>query len=145
ELHPVVGEVSLARYAGLRVAQVVGDDLEGVQQLTSLAHEETSDFERLIEPLVRVERDGVGELEAARRSAAALAEHREGAVRAVDVEPDAALLADRGDLRERIDGAGARRSSDGCDEERLPAGPDVPVHPVPERARSDSGACLGRP
>ena len=128
ELHPVVGEVHLSRHRALRVSQVVRMDLERVEELPSLADEETAAFEGLVEPLVRIERDRVGELDARESGAAALGDRGEPAIRAVDVEPRATLAADRGDLGQRIDGTGAGGSGGRGDEEWFAAGARVRVH-----------------
>src|SRR5438093_5404638 len=122
ELHPVVGEVHLSRHRALRVSQVVRMDLERVEELPSLADEETAAFEGLVEALVRIERDRVGDLDARESGAAALGDRGEPAIRAVDVEPRATLAADRGDLGQRIDGTGAGGSGGPGGEEWFAAG-----------------------
>ena len=63
-----------------------------------VAHEHAAALERLVEPLVRVERDRVGELDAPAARAAALGQRREAAVGPVDVQPDAVLAAELGEL-----------------------------------------------
>ena len=97
ELHAEVGEVDLA-LVGDGVEQVVGRDLEGAPQQRAVAHEEAAALVRLVEPLVRIERDRVCELDPGERLAAALGQRREAAVGGVDVQPRAALAADLGDL-----------------------------------------------
>ena len=94
------------------VRRVVG---EGATQCIGITHEK--DPARLgdIEPLVRVDRRGVGELDARKEVARALGRGGGQAVGAVDVEPHAALLTDGGDLRERIDRARERRARGGDD------------------------------
>ena len=66
ELQAEVGEVDLA-LGDLGVLEVVGDDLERPPQLRALADEQRAALDRLVEPLVRVERDRVGELDPAQR------------------------------------------------------------------------------
>ena len=107
----------------------------------AVAHEQAAALVRLVEPLVRVERDRVGEREPAERVAAALGQHGEAAVGRVDVEPDAALAAERGELVERIDRAGARRAAVRDDEERQPSRGLVGRR---SRPRASPGRAAGR-
>jgi len=88
--------------------QVIRDDLERAAQSVSLAHEEAAALERLIEPLVRVERDRVRELEASNLLTSAVREDGEATVRAVHVQPDAVGATDLGQLGKGIDGACVR-------------------------------------
>ena len=61
ELDAAVGEVHLPR-EDLRILQVIRCDLERFAQVVALAHQQTPALERLVEPLVRVERHRVGQL-----------------------------------------------------------------------------------
>ena len=121
ELEPAVGEVDLVvLHHG--VLEVVGRDLERAAQQAPVADQQAAAPERLVEPLVRVERDRVGQLDAAQRLAAALGDRREPAVGGVDVEPHAALAADGGQLGQRVDRAGVRGAGAADDEQRLAPG-----------------------
>ena len=84
-------------------------ELERSLERGSVPDHQAPDLERHREPLVRIERHGVGQLEPGQRRAAALGQRGERAVRAVDVEPQAAFPADRGDRGQVVDRAGVRR------------------------------------
>src|SRR3954463_13220222 len=79
QLKAVIGEVDEA-VLRLCVAKVVRRDLEGAPEGSSVADEQATALVRLVEPLVRVECDRVGELEAGKRATAALCEDCETAV-----------------------------------------------------------------
>ena len=64
ELQPGVGEVDLAA-AARGVLEVGRVDLERLPEQVPLADEDGTALERLVEPLVRVQRHGVGQLEPA--------------------------------------------------------------------------------
>ena len=142
ELEPEVGEVDLA-VLDLGVLEVVGHDLERAAQQPSVAHEEAAALHRLVEPLVRVERDRVRRLDAGQRRAAALGEHREPAVRGVDVQPHAVAAADVGQRAERIDGTGVGRTGGDRREQRRAALGDVDLdRPLePPRVEPPVRAC----
>ena len=127
ELEALVGEVDDA-FVDLRVAQVVRGDLERTPERVRVAHEHAAALVRLVQPLVRVERDRIGEREIAERRSAAVGQHGEAAVRRIALEPDVALAADGGELVDRVDGAGARRAAVRDREERQPAGRLVGRH-----------------
>ena len=74
ELEAEIGEVHLA-VDRLRVFEEVGGDLEASAQHGAVADEQRADLDRLVEPLVRVERDRVGELDAGECFPTALARH----------------------------------------------------------------------
>jgi hypothetical protein len=63
QLDPVIGEVHLAFVCG-RLRQVVGRDLEGAAERRVLPYEDAPTLVRLVQPLVGVERDRVGTLDA---------------------------------------------------------------------------------
>ena len=69
------------------------------------------------EPLVRVDDEAVGELDAVEEAADAGGGERRSAVGAVDVEPDPALGAHRGDARQVVHEARVRRPGGGHDRE----------------------------
>ena len=98
---------------------------EGVAQLFGIAHEHAAGFERRVEPLVRIHRDRIGLAQRAQARRRSRRLRRQRAVGAVDVKPQPVFAADRGDLRERIDGAGADRARGADDEERLMAEPEI--------------------
>ncbi|MEP6666204.1 MAG: hypothetical protein ABJA81_07145 [Nocardioidaceae bacterium] len=102
QLQPVLGEVRLA-VVGAGVLQVRRVDLEGLLQQVPLTHQNGAALERLVEPLVRVEGHRVREVQPGQRCAPALGECGERAVRAVDVQPDAALVADTCKLGQVVD------------------------------------------
>jgi hypothetical protein len=81
--------------AKVKVGRVIR---EGVPQVIDVAHQRAACLERRVEPLVRIDRDGVGESDAL-REIGRCARHRgsEAAVGAVDVKPEAALPAERRD------------------------------------------------
>ena len=135
ELHAEVGEVDLL-LVGLRVGEVVGHDRERAPQAHALADEQGAALERLVEPLVRIEGDGVGQLDPLQPAAPALGQRREAAVGAVDVAPRAARAGDLGELGQRVDRAGVGRAGAERDEQRPPPGGEVGVH----RARQQVGA-----
>ena len=87
----------------------------------AVADEQRADLDRLVQPLVRVERDRVRELDPGERLAAALGEAGERAVGAVDVQPHALLAADLRQLGERVHRAGSRRAGVGDDHQRRAA------------------------
>ena len=82
---------------------------EGGAQPLRIAHERAPGLERRVQPLVRIHRHGVRLGDRTQVVGRFRNRRREAAVRAVHVKPDASLAADRGDRRERIDGAGADR------------------------------------
>ena len=116
ELKTAVREVDL--FVGGDVAQVVGGDLEGEAQTVGVAHEQRATFERLEEPLVRIERHGVGALHPRERRAPPVGQDGEAAVGGVDVQPQAVLGAQVRQVVERVDGAGVRGARVGADDER---------------------------
>jgi hypothetical protein len=125
---------------------------EAVAEVTNLAYEDAPTRVGRVEPLVRVERDRVGTLDAGELGAEIVGEHRRSAVSGVDVEPEPLVGADVGDLAQGIDRSGRHRSpapddGDGADSV-IPIGLDRVaklVHPhavgivdrdVPQRRRA---------
>ena len=96
QLERAVAEVDLA--AG-HVAQVRAVERERPLQQPRLADEHAAELVGLEEPLVRVEHERVGALEAREQRPPGGAEHRGGAVRAVDVQPQGVLGAHVRELR----------------------------------------------
>ena len=125
QLEPEVGEVDLL-LVGLGVAEVVGQHLERGPQRPPVAHEHAAALERLVEPLVRVERDRVRKLDPGQQGA--ICEGREAAVGPVHVQPHAALAAGLGKLGQRVDRARVGRPGVRGQEERRAAGRDVGTH-----------------
>jgi hypothetical protein len=101
---------------------------EGRAQQRRIAHERASRLERRVQPLVRIHRHRVRLGERTELVRCFRRGRREGAVRAVHMKPDAPLTADRGDRRERIDGAGADRPGRPDDHDRNVAGGHVGVN-----------------
>src|ERR1051326_4317745 len=92
-----------------------------------------SGFERRVEPFVRIHRDGIGEVQRAQIVGRLRDGRSEAAVRAVHVEPGPILLTYGGDLRQRIDSAGADGSSGADDETRHAAGGPVRIELTAQR------------
>ena len=122
ERQAVLGEPHLAGGdPARRVGEVGGDDGEGGAVGRLVAHEDEPDVDRRLHPLVEVEGERVGPLDArARRRRPA--EGEEAADRAVDVEPQALPLAEVGDRVEVVERAGVDRAGAGDDGERLEPG-----------------------
>ena len=91
-LRPVV-DVVRRLLVEVVVRRVIGE--RGAQRFR-IAHQRAAGFERRVEPLVRIDGDRVRAGSAPRRSSGASGTRRgEAAVRAIDVEPDAVLPAER--------------------------------------------------
>jgi hypothetical protein len=114
ERDPAVGEVDLV-VAGRGVAQIRRARREGGGQQRSVAHEHAAQLGRLEEPLVRVERERVGALEAGQLPSPPLAQRRGRPVGAVDVQPHALGVARAAQRDERVDRARAGRARGGDD------------------------------
>ena len=71
----------------------------------AVPHEEKARVVRDLAPLVEVEGERVGELEACEQRRVLRREDGEAAERAVDVEPEVLFLRDGGDGREIVDGS----------------------------------------
>ena len=140
---PAVGEVDLA-VARLGVLEEVERDLEAAAQLRPVPDEERAELDRLVEPLVGVERDRVGELEPGESLATSVGEACERSVGAVDVQPDAVLAADLGELSQRIDRSDRGRAGICHDDERRQSGHDVGGDGRPERIGPHSRTPVGR-
>ena len=122
ELQAEVREVHLA-LGDHRVLQIVGGHLERAAQSRAIAHQHGTALEWLVQPFVRIERHGVGALDAGQGRTPAFGERGETAVRGVNVHPHPVLGADVGDRRERVDAAavgrpGGGRYEDGAAPER---------------------------
>ncbi len=135
QLHAQVGEVHLA-IDGLGALQVAGVDLERAPQAVSVAHQQGAHLDRLVQPLVRVERDRVGQLHAGQRRAPSLRQAGEGAVGAVHVQPGVVLAADPRQLGERVDRTHRRAARVGDDQQRAPAGGQVGADRALQRVRA---------
>ena len=105
--------------AAAGVAQVGAVERERVLEQAGLADEHGADLVGLEEPLVRVEHERVGALDAGEE--VRLREAGGRAVGAVDVEPQALAVGEVGEVVERVDGAGARRAG-GADDARTGSG-----------------------
>ena len=84
-------------------------------QPTHIAHQATTDVERLEQPFVGVQHQRVGALHATEQRPAALRQYRGGTVCSVHMQPQVLLLADIGDGVQRIDGAGIGGAGGGDD------------------------------
>ena len=98
------------------VGQVVGRHAEGPFEGAAPADEQAAEVVGLEEPLVGVEHQRVGQLDALQGAPAGLAERGRRAVRPVDVEPQALAAAQLRDLGKRIDRSRVRRAGVGHDE-----------------------------
>ncbi len=105
----------------------------GAQPLR-IADQRAAGFERRVEPLVGIDGDRIGEAEGPQVVGSLGHRRGESAVGAVDMEPDAVLPAEGGDLGQRVDGAGAHRSGGADHQTRHVAGGDVGLDLPPERA-----------
>jgi hypothetical protein len=115
-----------------------------VRQRRAVAHEQRPELDGLVEPLVRVEGDRVGELQTLERPAASFAETGERAVGTVDVEPEVVVAADLRQVAERVDGACRRRAGVRDDQQWQPPGGLVGADSAEERLRAHPGAFVGR-
>ena len=106
---------------------------ERAVQVLAPADEDDAAGLRQVQPLVRVERHGVGPLEPGEERPGRRRRRRGDAVRAVDVEPDAALLADVGESVDRVDGARQRRPGGRDHRNGRDAGRDVGVDRLRDR------------
>ena len=93
ELQAEVREVHLAG-GDHRVLQIVGGHLERAAQTHAIAHQHRTALEWLVQPFVRIERHGVGMLDAGQGRTPAFGERGETAVRGVNVHPHPVLGAD---------------------------------------------------
>ena len=132
-------------HAGVAVAQVGAVERERVLQQARVADQHGADLVGLEEPLVRVQHEAVGALDAGQQVLAARREAGGRAVGAVDVEPQALALR-RASARscERIDAAGARRPGGADEQERPQAGLAV-ERGSPPRSGTAAAGRRGRP
>ncbi len=101
------------------VRRVVGE--RGAQGLR-VAHQRASGFERRVEPLVRIDRHGIGQAQPAQVVGSIGQRCREAAVGAIHVKPRAVLPAHRRDVGQRVDGARADRPGGADHQQRHVAG-----------------------
>ena len=106
--------------------------------------EQASDLVGLEEPLVRVDADRVGALDAAQPPGSRLGDRREAAVRRVDVQPDALRGAVVGDRVQRVDGAGAGGAGVGAYRDGRAARGAVGLDGGSERGRIEAEVVAGR-
>ena len=83
-----------------------------------MTNEDETRLDRHTHPLVRIERDTVGEANGLELSGVASGKDGRRAVGAVDVQPYVLFAADLGDIAERIDGACVHGSRAGDDRDR---------------------------
>ena len=98
---------------------------EHVQEVLATPHEHDPAGLGQVQPLVRVDRDRVGPLESRERGSHRRYPGRRQPIRAVDVEPDAALLADVGEPVDRVDRTGERRAGRRDDRDRCDARAEI--------------------
>ena len=123
ELQPVVHIVDLA---GPGVpGQILRRQREDGAQQIGAPHEQRAEVERNEHPLVRVDHDGVRELDAVHRPLPFRHERHRSTVRRVHVQPDAALPTHRRNLAYGIDARRGRRADRGDDGHRPKPGADV--------------------
>ena len=116
ELGGVLGVVGQAHVG--EVLEVLGARRVGVFEDRTVPHDQTAAAVGQEHPLVGVEGDGVGSLDALESLVAALGELEEAAVGGVDVEPEVVLLGEVGQVVQGVDGAGVGGAGAGDDEER---------------------------
>src|SRR3954465_5345798 len=100
ELHRAVAEVDLAAH---HIAQVVALQRERPLEQPGLPPEQAADLIGLKEPLVRVEHERIGALEAGEQRPGGRPERRGRAVGAVHVQPEVLLGAQVGQRVQRVD------------------------------------------
>ena len=96
-----------------RVLQIVGGHLERAAQSRAIAHQHGTALEWLVEPFVRIERHGVGALDAGQGGTSAFGQRGETAVCGVNMHPHPVRGADVGDRGERVDSAAVGRPGGG--------------------------------
>ena len=105
-----------------------------------MTNEDETRLDRHTHPLVRIERDTVGEANGLELSGVLSGKDGRRAVGAVDVQPYVLFAADLGDIAERIDGACVHGSRAGDDRDRRSPSPDRSRSP----RRATPGACERR-
>ena len=97
-----------------RLAAQIGRRLrKGLPVLLAVAHQQEAGVVGHLPPFVEVERDGIGELDAAEQRRELGREDRERPEGAIDVKPDSFLAAQRSDRLEIVDRADIDRAG-GC-------------------------------
>ena len=135
-MHPKIGEVDLL---ALVVRQIVRVDRERPREQLAFANEHRAAFNRLIEPLVRVERHRIGQLDARQRRAAPLTQGGESTVCSIDVEPQPAVAADLRQLTQAVDRASVGRTCVRGYDQRLAARPGVGLDRTQQSVVSPEG------
>ena len=142
ELEAAVAEVDVFG-APLGVLQVGRHDAESRFEPAGVAREETAGFVRLEEPLVGIECEAVGTLDPFEQGPGLRVQHREPAVRGVDVIPDSLVTRDFRQLGQRVDASRIRRSGGGDQAEGLKAVGAVLTDGRDETRRPDSERVVG--
>ena len=124
--------------------EILGHDRERAAEHLRSPGPEHAAVDRREEPLVRVHHDRVGALGAVEHPAQLRRDRGRAAVRRVDVEPEAVLLADAGDRGDRIDARRRRRARGGDHRERPDPGGDVLVDRLAQRDRVHAEALVDR-
>ena len=124
------------------VGQVLGPHPERALQRPRPAHEQAADVVGCKQPLVRIEHQRVGALDAAQRAAARLAQRRRRPVGAVDVEPQRLGGRQLGQALQLVDRAGVGRPGRGHDEPRVATLAAILVDRVTHRRRGQAQAVV---
>src|SRR6185369_7744232 len=94
-----------------------------------VTEEKTAGIDGDVKPLVRIERNRIGEIQAGEEMLLAFVENAGRAVCAVDVKPEIKFSGDGGDLRKRIDYARVRCAGAADDAERSQAFASIGFNP----------------
>ena len=142
---PGVLERDVGRVVLLAVVRQIGALVaEGGSEVGAVANEDDAARLRQVEPLVRVDRDRVGELDASKERFGRRDAGSRQAVGTVDVQPDPPLPADVGERVDRVDGAGERRAGGGDDRHRHDARREVGVDRPCDRLGPKAAALVDR-
>ena len=126
ELEPVVPEGEALRGLGGEDAHVVvGAGAERPRSGRRVVQQEGAAIDRRVQPLVCIDAQGVGAVQAGEQVAAGRVRRGGRAVGAIHVQPDARVGRDGGHRVERVDGAGGGRAGVGDDTDRQQAGGTV--------------------
>ncbi len=108
---------------------------KGVGEMGPVADHDAAPGDGRVEPLVRIEADRIGPLDAVEKRAEGRDQRRRSTVGPVDVEPHPILPADVGDVAERIDGPGPDRPGGADGGDGPPPRLDVGRDGLPESGR----------
>ena len=123
---------------------VLGLVRERALEEAPVADEQPADVERLEEPLVRIDRQGVGAFERGHASREPLGEPGSAGIGGVDVQPEALALGEVGKVGDRVDRAGVRRAGGTDDRERDAARGPVGRDRLRDRSGLEPEPLVGR-